>query len=204
VTYGARLRELRAERRLSLRDVEERGGPNKDTMSLIERDVHRPHPRTLGRIAEALDMDVSTLRFDLESAERPPLGPAPPSPTQPPLNGFEEGERRSLTAADFNAAETFADVCNRLERFLDIAEREPVGLALLTMQHYLIRVAAGLSLPLMEKEAFRALVLPTAARFIELARRFEELRQSEAVAEEEVVQRRELVKELTRRISEAA
>lgn len=71
MTYGERLRELRAERRLSLRQVEERGGPNKDTMSLIERDVHKPHPRTLGRIAEALDMDVSTLRFELESAERP-------------------------------------------------------------------------------------------------------------------------------------
>lgn len=65
MTYGERLRELRAERRLSLRQVEERGGPNKDTMSLIERDVHRPHPQTLGRIAEALDMDVSSLRLEL-------------------------------------------------------------------------------------------------------------------------------------------
>ena len=94
MTYGARLRELRAERRLSLRDVEERGGPNKDTMSLIERDVHKPHPRTLGRIAEALDMSVSTLRFELETAERPPLGPAPPA-QQPTLNGALEEERHA-------------------------------------------------------------------------------------------------------------
>jgi transcriptional regulator with XRE-family HTH domain len=93
VTYGARLRELRAERRLSLRDVEERGGPNKDTMSLIERDVHKPHPRTLGRIAKALDMSVSTLRFELETAERPPLGPAPSQ--QPTLNGALEEERHA-------------------------------------------------------------------------------------------------------------
>jgi transcriptional regulator with XRE-family HTH domain len=94
VRYGARLRELRAGRQLSLRDVEERGGPNKDTMSLIERGVHRPQPQTLGRIAKALDMDVSSLRFELESAERPPLGPASTS-QQLTLNGELEEERRA-------------------------------------------------------------------------------------------------------------
>jgi transcriptional regulator with XRE-family HTH domain len=87
VAYGERLRELRAERRLSLRQVVERGGPNKDTMSLIERGVHRPHPQTLGRIAHALDMSVAELRGELEAAEHP-LAEAPPSPEQPPLNGF--------------------------------------------------------------------------------------------------------------------
>jgi transcriptional regulator with XRE-family HTH domain len=71
VTYGDRLRELRAERRLSLREVEERGGPNKDTMSLIERGIHKPRPQTLGRIAEALDMSVPELRAELEAAESP-------------------------------------------------------------------------------------------------------------------------------------
>jgi transcriptional regulator with XRE-family HTH domain len=203
VTYGARLRELRAERQLSLREVEERGGPNKDTMSLIERGVHKPHPQTLGRIAKGLSMGVAELRSELEAGEHP-LAPAPPSQEKLFNNGILEEERRSLTVADFNAAETLADVCNRLERFLDIAEREPVGAALLNMQHYLIRVAAGLSLPLIEKEAFRALVLPMAARFVELARRFEELRESGAVTEEEIAQRRELVRELNRRIGEAA
>ena len=98
MTYGARLRELRAERQLSLRDVEERGGPNKDTMSLIERDVHKPYPQTLGRIAKALGMDVSSLRFELESAGRPPLGPAPTS-QQPTLNGELEEERRAAWEA---------------------------------------------------------------------------------------------------------
>ena len=78
MTYGARLRELRAERQLSLREVGERGGPNKDTMSLIERGVHKPHPQTLGRIAMALGMGVSELRYELEAAEHP-LASAPPS-----------------------------------------------------------------------------------------------------------------------------
>lgn len=77
MTYGARLRELRAERQLSLREIEERGGPNKDTMSLIERGVHKPQPQTFGRIAKALDMGVAELRVELEATERP-LAQAPP------------------------------------------------------------------------------------------------------------------------------
>jgi transcriptional regulator with XRE-family HTH domain len=66
--YGERLRELRAEKQLSLREVEERGGPNKDTMSLAERGVHKPHAQTLGRIAKAFNMSVAELRAELEGA----------------------------------------------------------------------------------------------------------------------------------------
>ena len=100
MTYGERLRELRAERRLSLRQVEERGGPNKDTMSLIERDVHKPHPQTLGRIAEALELSVSELRAELEGAERP-LGQAPPEPR------LEGAERRTARDYQVGQAEAF-------------------------------------------------------------------------------------------------
>jgi transcriptional regulator with XRE-family HTH domain len=92
VTYGERLRELRAERRLSLRQVEERGGPNKDTMSLIERDVHKPHPQTLGRIARALGMSVPELRGELEAAEYP-LAQAPPS--QPSFENHLRAEQQT-------------------------------------------------------------------------------------------------------------
>jgi len=94
VTYGERLRELRAERRLSLRQVEERGGPNKDTMSLIERDVHRPHPQTLGRIAGALEMSVSELRAELEGAGRP-LGQAWQQLEVPELPGLKATRERA-------------------------------------------------------------------------------------------------------------
>jgi transcriptional regulator with XRE-family HTH domain len=105
VTYGDRLRELRAERRLSLREVEERGGPNKDTMSLIERGVHKPYPQTLGRIAQALDMDVSLLRAELEAAEYP-LAQAP---LEPSFNDVLAEERRQsmLTDAITAAAEAW-------------------------------------------------------------------------------------------------
>jgi transcriptional regulator with XRE-family HTH domain len=65
--YGDRLRELRAERRMSLRDVEERGGPNKDTMSLAERGVHRPNAQTIGKIAQAFNVSVAELRTELQA-----------------------------------------------------------------------------------------------------------------------------------------
>jgi transcriptional regulator with XRE-family HTH domain len=63
--YGDKLREMRAERRMSLRNIEERGGPNKDTMSLAERGVHRPNAQTLGKIAQAFGMSVGELRTEL-------------------------------------------------------------------------------------------------------------------------------------------
>jgi transcriptional regulator with XRE-family HTH domain len=119
VTYGDRLRELRAERQLSLRQVEERGGPNKDTMSLLERGVHKPHAQTLGRIAKAFDMSVAELRAELEAAESP-LGQAPPS--QLPLNGFpEEEERREFTGtAPF--IRYIDGLCDRWERAAEEGE----------------------------------------------------------------------------------
>jgi hypothetical protein len=54
-------------------------------MSLIERDIHRPHPQTLGRIAGALELSVSDLRAELEGAERP-FAQAPPE-TAPQREG---------------------------------------------------------------------------------------------------------------------
>jgi len=109
VTYGEKLRELRAERRLSLREVEERGGPNKDTMSLIERNVHKPHPQTLGRIAEAFGMSVAELRDELEGAEDP-LGPAPPSQGRLFNNGIleEQEEWRAKLAEVESFIENYA------------------------------------------------------------------------------------------------
>ena len=67
--HGERIRELRAERGLSLREVEERGGPQKDTLSLIERGEHKPQARTLGKLARALGMSVAELNAELRRAE---------------------------------------------------------------------------------------------------------------------------------------
>ncbi len=77
---GARLLELRAERQLSLREVEERGGPAKDVMSLTERGLNKPTPRTIGKIAVAFDMSVSELQAELLKANHPEGLPLPPTP----------------------------------------------------------------------------------------------------------------------------
>ena len=62
-------------------------GVSPTTISGIESGkITRPHLKTLLKIARALGADVGELR---ESGK----GVAPPSPTQPALNGFEE-ERR--------------------------------------------------------------------------------------------------------------
>jgi transcriptional regulator with XRE-family HTH domain len=64
--YGERLRELRTERGLTLRQVEERGGPSKDTMSSAERGVHKPNTKTVAKIAKALGMSAAHLQAELE------------------------------------------------------------------------------------------------------------------------------------------
>jgi transcriptional regulator with XRE-family HTH domain len=79
--YGQRLRDLRAELRLSLREVEERGGPSKDVLSPIERGVHKPRAQTLGKIAQAFGMSVPELRARLED-DGPKAGSRLPSPQE--------------------------------------------------------------------------------------------------------------------------
>jgi len=74
--HGGRLRRVRDARNLSLRDVEERGGPSKDTLSLAERGVHKPNMQTLARIAAALGMTLDELRAEL-GEQAPPI-PATP------------------------------------------------------------------------------------------------------------------------------
>ncbi len=73
--YGQRLRDLRAELGLSLREVEERGGPSKDVLSPIERGVHKPRAQTLGKIAKAFGMSVADLRAELEGQGALAAGP---------------------------------------------------------------------------------------------------------------------------------
>jgi transcriptional regulator with XRE-family HTH domain len=78
--HGDRLRKVRGKRNLSLRAVEERGGPSKDTLSLAERGVHKPNHQTLARVAAALGMTLDELRAELGEQ-------APPVPVTP-LSGL--------------------------------------------------------------------------------------------------------------------
>lgn len=74
--HGDRLRRVRADLNLSLRDVEERGGPSKDTLSALERGIHKPNQQTLAKIADALGMSMDVLRAEL--GEKAPPIPATP------------------------------------------------------------------------------------------------------------------------------
>ncbi len=55
------LRRIRAERQITLRDLEEMSGVSKETISGIERGSRSPQPLTLGKLAKALDVDVDDL-----------------------------------------------------------------------------------------------------------------------------------------------
>jgi transcriptional regulator with XRE-family HTH domain len=56
-----RLKELRRERVLSLRELEERSGVSYNTIWRIEDGRQGAHPRTVRRLAAALDVEPSEL-----------------------------------------------------------------------------------------------------------------------------------------------
>jgi transcriptional regulator with XRE-family HTH domain len=56
-----RLRELREQQILSMRDLEERSGVSHHTIWRLENGKTGAHPRTLRRLAEALDVDPQEL-----------------------------------------------------------------------------------------------------------------------------------------------
>ncbi|MDP9479949.1 MAG: helix-turn-helix domain-containing protein [Actinomycetota bacterium] len=56
-----RLRELRRERVLSLRELEERSGVSYNTIWRIEDGRQGAHPRTVRKLAEALGVEASEL-----------------------------------------------------------------------------------------------------------------------------------------------
>ena len=56
-----RLRELRRERVLSLRELEERSGVSYNTIWRIEDGRQGAHPRTVRKLADALGVDPSEL-----------------------------------------------------------------------------------------------------------------------------------------------
>jgi transcriptional regulator with XRE-family HTH domain len=56
-----RLRELRRERVLSLRELEEKSGVSYNTIWRIEDGRQGAHPRTIRKLAEALQVEPSEL-----------------------------------------------------------------------------------------------------------------------------------------------
>jgi transcriptional regulator with XRE-family HTH domain len=57
----ARLRELRRQRVLSMRELEDRSGVSYNTIWRLENGLTGAHPRTLRRLAEVLGVEPSEL-----------------------------------------------------------------------------------------------------------------------------------------------
>jgi transcriptional regulator with XRE-family HTH domain len=85
-----KVRVLRAERGLTLREAASLTGVAKETISDIERGLRHPHDPTLAKIARGYDVPVEELLAEPIAAGK---AEAPPSAEQPPLNGWQE-ERR--------------------------------------------------------------------------------------------------------------
>jgi transcriptional regulator with XRE-family HTH domain len=69
VDVGRRLRELRAEKGISIRALAQRSGLNVNTLSLIENDKTSPSVSTLQKVAEALQVPISTF-FEIEEPQQ--------------------------------------------------------------------------------------------------------------------------------------
>jgi transcriptional regulator with XRE-family HTH domain len=111
--YMEPLRRLRAEKRMTVRDLAEASGVNKDTITALETGKRkRPHPTTLGRLADALGVPVD----ELEAS----TGPKIPKVPKTPISNL------SLEEAD----ERLWDLGNEKEayRFLDSVRRERAAL----------------------------------------------------------------------------
>jgi|SRR5215204_5685452 len=102
-----RLRVLRAERGLTLRDAEELTGVDKDTLSKIERGLRQPHDVTLAKIARGYGIGVEDL------LEEPALAGTAPK-AEAPDTGQEE------------SPDPIFDMIHRLA-LEDLAEEEKAG-----------------------------------------------------------------------------
>ncbi len=58
---GARLRQIRQERALSLRELGERSGVAFDTINKLENEHREAQPRTIRKLAEALGVEPKDL-----------------------------------------------------------------------------------------------------------------------------------------------
>jgi transcriptional regulator with XRE-family HTH domain len=83
------LRGLRELHGLTQKELADVSGVSLRSVAGYEGGAHA-RPNTARKLAEALKVEVA----DLVGADSYPKAQAPPSPTQPPLNGFEE-ERRT-------------------------------------------------------------------------------------------------------------
>jgi len=76
-TLARKLRVLRAERGLTLREAAQRTGVDKDTLSKLERGIRHPHDVTISRLAKGYDVPVEELLEEPVPLVEAPREPGP-------------------------------------------------------------------------------------------------------------------------------
>jgi transcriptional regulator with XRE-family HTH domain len=113
-SLATRLRVLRAERGLTVRQVAELSGVAKETISQVERGERHPYDRTLAKLAHAYDVPVEELLQEpalAGKAEAPDTGQAPT-----PTRAVEESEQALARVLEPARAEALRDQ-HALNRF---------------------------------------------------------------------------------------
>jgi len=103
---GARLRQARKTKRLSLKEVAERAGCSESLLSKIERNRTTPSLRMLHRISEVLDTSIGRIFGDPKQAE---------------FGVYRDGERPVVTIRDDGGAEVI-----RLERLVTYSDDQMI------------------------------------------------------------------------------
>jgi transcriptional regulator with XRE-family HTH domain len=106
-SLATRLRVLRAERGLTVRQVAELSGVAKETISQVERGERHPYDRTLAKLAHAYDVPVEELLEEpalAGKAEAPDTGQS-----QTPTRTGEESEQRLARVLEPVRAEALRD-----------------------------------------------------------------------------------------------
>lgn len=114
-----RLRVLRAERGLTLREAASLTGVAKETISDIERGLRHPHDPTLAKIAKGYGVPVQEL---LEEPEVSLAGKA-----EAPQAGRAREEQRQRIAALEEIREGYRETREGIDRYCDSWERRIVG-----------------------------------------------------------------------------
>jgi transcriptional regulator with XRE-family HTH domain len=114
---GERLAELREQKALTLRDLEEASGVGADAISKIENGHRKPRPSTLRKLARALGVEV-------EDFFREPVRPLAQTPPEPKV--VQGSARFQVDAETFKVLQALADgeisvaeAKARLERVLE-------------------------------------------------------------------------------------
>ncbi len=156
-SLALKLRLLRARKGITLVEAAELTGVTRETLGELERGKRRAYTPTLAKIAQGYGVPVEEL---VEEEAPVPLAEAPEA-------GREVvGGAHNLTVAEAGAVEMLRGFC----RFLEDA---PVNKESLPVLLYMVRLAATMGLPLMEREELRDLMAPLAFR---LAERTQKLR----------------------------